>query len=140
MLQKEVAERVVARPDTSAYGRLAVLCQWRSSARIAFEVNRNAFVPPPKVTSAVVHLTPGDMPPDVDVKKLDRLTADVFGQRRKILRASLQALPCALAALESCGFASAHPAETHTATEFTSVPRLLRQQYTLTTFPTSTPF
>src|SRR3546814_16903305 len=50
MLQKEVAERVVARPDTSTYGRLAVLCQWRSSARIAFEVNRNAFVPPPKVT------------------------------------------------------------------------------------------
>src|SRR3546814_14722320 len=53
MLQKEVAERVVARPDTSAYGRLAVLCQWRSSARLAFEVNRNAFVPPPKVTSPV---------------------------------------------------------------------------------------
>src|SRR3546814_14180418 len=91
MLQKEVAERVFARPDTSTYGRLAVLCQWRSSARIAFEVNRNAFVPPPKVTSAVVHLTPGDMPPDVDVKQLERLTAAAFGQRRKMLRASLKA-------------------------------------------------
>lgn len=125
MLQKEVAERVVARPDTSAYGRLAVLCQWRSSARIAFEVNRNAFVPPPKVTSAVVHLTPGDMPPDVDVKQLERLTATAFGQRRKMLRASLKAMPGALAALESCGIDSARRAETLSVAEFTSVARLL---------------
>lgn len=125
MLQKEVAERVVARPDTSAYGRLAVLSQWRSSARIAFEVNRNAFVPPPKVTSAVVHLTPGEMPPDVDVKQLERLTAAAFGQRRKMLRASLKAMSGALAALESCGIDSARRAETLSVTEFTSVARLL---------------
>src|SRR3546814_20642565 len=58
MLQKEVADRVVARPDTSTYGRLAVLCQWRSSAPIAFEVNRNASVPPPTFLLAWVPLTP----------------------------------------------------------------------------------
>src|SRR3546814_12513902 len=112
MLQKEVAERVFARPDTSTYGRLAVLCQWRSSARIAFEVNRNAFVPPPKVTSAVVHLTPGDMPPDVDVIQLERLTAAAFGQRRKMLRASLTAMPVALVAPDSCGLGSSSRADT----------------------------
>src|SRR3546814_19922200 len=112
MLQKEVAERVFARPDTSTYGRLAVLCQWRSSARIAFEVNRNAFVPPPTVTSAVIHLTPGDMPPDVDETQLARLTAAAFGQRRKILLSTLTAIPAALAAPKSIRIPSAPRANT----------------------------
>src|SRR5690606_8694085 len=58
MFQQEVAERIVARPGSSAYGRLSVLAQWRTDARIALKVHRSAFVPPPKVMSAVVHLTP----------------------------------------------------------------------------------
>lgn len=128
MLQKEVAERIVARPDSSAYGRLAILAQWRCTARIAFEVNRNAFVPPPKVTSAIVHLAPADMPPGVSVAILERLTAAAFGQRRKMLRASLKAMPGALAALEACGIDSARRAETLSVSEFVSVARVLTSE------------
>ena len=62
MFQKEVAERIVARQNSGAYGRLSVAAQWRSNARIAMNVNRSAFVPPPKVTSAVVHIVPADEP------------------------------------------------------------------------------
>lgn len=125
MLQKEVAERIVARPDSNAYGRLAILAQWRCTARIAFEVNRNAFVPPPKVTSAIVHLVPSEMPQGVSVNILERLTAAAFGQRRKMLRASLKGLPGALQALEVCGIDSARRAETLSVTEFVSVARVL---------------
>src|SRR6185437_16183976 len=56
MFQREVAERIVARPKTEAYGRLSVLAQWRSSTKILFDVSRSAFVPPPKITSSVVRL------------------------------------------------------------------------------------
>ncbi len=66
MFQKEVAERIVAQAGSAAYGRLSVAAQWRSSPRIAMSVNRSAFVPPPKVTSAVVHITPAPMPEGVD--------------------------------------------------------------------------
>lgn len=125
MLQKEVAERIVARPDTSAYGRLAVLAQWRTEARIAFEVNRNAFVPPPKVTSAIIHIKPAEMPAGVSVKMLERLTAAAFGQRRKMLRASLKGLPGALDALETCGIDSARRAETLGVDQFVAIARVL---------------
>lgn len=128
MLQKEVAERIVARPDTAAYGRLAVLSQWRTAPRIAFDVNRNAFVPPPKVTSAIVHFVPSDMPEGVRVKTLERLTAAAFGQRRKMLRASLKGLPGALTALEACGIDSARRAETLSVAEFVAVARTLGSQ------------
>lgn len=128
MLQKEVAERIVARPDTAAYGRLAVLSQWRTAPRIAFDVNRNAFVPPPKVTSAIVHFVPSDMPEGVRVKTLERLTAAAFGQRRKMLRASLKGLPGALSALEACGIDSARRAETLSVAEFVAVARALGSQ------------
>jgi 16S rRNA (adenine1518-N6/adenine1519-N6)-dimethyltransferase len=128
MLQKEVAERIVARPDTAAYGRLAVLSQWRTAPRIAFDVNRNAFVPPPKVTSAIVHFVPSDMPEGVRVKTLERLTAAAFGQRRKMLRASLKGLPGALTALEACGIDSARRAETLSVGEFVAVARALGSQ------------
>lgn len=125
MLQKEVAERVVARPDTGAYGRLSVLAQWRCAARIAFEVNRNAFVPPPKVTSAIIHITPADMPGGVQIRTIERLTAAAFGQRRKMLRASLKAMPGAVEALEACGIDSARRAETLSVAEFVQVARML---------------
>ncbi|MFN3387676.1 MAG: 16S rRNA (adenine(1518)-N(6)/adenine(1519)-N(6))-dimethyltransferase RsmA, partial [Allosphingosinicella sp.] len=86
MFQQEVAERIVAPPGGSAYGRLAVLAQWRSAARIAMKVHRSAFVPPPKVMSAVVHIVPGEAPEGVRAATLERLTAAAFGQRRKMLR------------------------------------------------------
>ena len=92
MFQKEVAERIVAKPNTSDYGRLAVLAQWRARPRIAFEVPRQAFTPPPKVTSAVVHLEPCEPVADVPLKSLELVTAAAFGQRRKMLRASLKSL------------------------------------------------
>lgn len=92
MFQKEVAQRIVAEPGTGAYGRLAVIAGWRTEARIMFEVPARAFTPPPKVTSAVVHLVPRDMPLAVDVRKLERVTAAAFGQRRKMLRQSLKSI------------------------------------------------
>ncbi|MBB98779.1 MAG: 16S rRNA (adenine(1518)-N(6)/adenine(1519)-N(6))-dimethyltransferase [Rhodobacteraceae bacterium] len=92
MFQKEVAERIVATPGSKAYGRLGVLAGWRCHATIAFDVGPKAFTPPPKVTSAVVHLTPRATPLPCDLKALERVTAAAFGQRRKMLRASLKSL------------------------------------------------
>jgi 16S rRNA (adenine1518-N6/adenine1519-N6)-dimethyltransferase len=123
MFQKEVAERIVAKPDSPAYGRLAVLAQWRSSARIAMTVHRSAFVPPPKVMSAVVHIVPGPQPERVGVRTIEALTASAFGQRRKMLRQSLKGLPGALAALETVGIDPARRAETLTVDEFVRVAR-----------------
>ncbi|CAM5405540.1 16S rRNA (adenine1518-N6/adenine1519-N6)-dimethyltransferase [Aquamicrobium terrae] len=92
MFQREVAERIVAGPGDEAYGRLGVLAGWRTQARIAFDVPRQAFTPPPKVTSSVVHLVPRTAPLPVDVTTLGRLTQAAFGQRRKMLRQSLKGL------------------------------------------------
>lgn len=93
MFQKEVAERIVAQPGTKAYGRLAILAQWRAEARIAMSLPPEAFLPPPKVQSAVVHLTALPDPRfAADAAKLSALTAKAFGQRRKMLRASLRGL------------------------------------------------
>jgi 16S rRNA (adenine1518-N6/adenine1519-N6)-dimethyltransferase len=93
MFQKEVAERVCAKPGESAYGRLAVLSQWRTTARILFAVSRHAFVPPPNVTAAVVRIDPLAEPRyPAEVGTLERVTAAAFGQRRKMLRTSLKSL------------------------------------------------
>ena len=92
MFQKEVGERITASPDDDHYGRLAVLAGWRTEARMAFDVPPQAFSPPPKVTSTVVHLTPRANPIDCDAKKLGRVTEAAFGQRRKMLRQSLKSL------------------------------------------------
>jgi 16S rRNA (adenine1518-N6/adenine1519-N6)-dimethyltransferase len=91
MFQREVAERIVAAPGDKQYGRLGVLCGWRTTARIAFNVDRNAFVPPPNVTSSVVHLTPKAGPGDVAVRDVEAVTKAAFGQRRKMIRQSLKA-------------------------------------------------
>ena len=90
MCQREVADRIVAKPGTDAYGRLAILAQWRCEARIAMPVHRSAFTPPPKVMSAVVHLTPKEQPAGVRMATLEALTGAAFGQRRKMLRQSLK--------------------------------------------------
>lgn len=92
MFQKEVAQRIVAEPGQKAYGRLSVLAQWRAQARIAFEVSPQAFTPPPKVTSAIVSVSPGDPICDAPLASIERVTAAAFGQRRKMLRQSLKAL------------------------------------------------
>jgi 16S rRNA (adenine1518-N6/adenine1519-N6)-dimethyltransferase len=93
MFQKEVAERIVARPGSKAYGRLAVLAQWRCEARIVLTLPPEAFTPPPKVSSAVVHLTALPVPRHpADPAVLSRVVAAAFNQRRKMLRASLRGL------------------------------------------------
>lgn len=93
MFQREVAERIVAAPGSKAYGRLSILAQWRARARIAFDLPPRAFTPPPKVTSAVVHLARLDEPRfPADPAVLSRVVALAFGQRRKMLRASLRSL------------------------------------------------
>jgi 16S rRNA (adenine1518-N6/adenine1519-N6)-dimethyltransferase len=125
MFQLEVAERIVAAPDTSAYGRLAVLAQWRTHARLAMKVHRSAFTPPPKVMSAVVHITPADQPEGIEPRILSRLTADGFGQRRKMLRQSLKGFPGALDALAAQGIESTRRAETLTVAEWVGVARML---------------
>ena len=125
MFQKEVAQRIVAPPGSEHYGRLAVAAQWRASPSIAMSVNRSAFVPPPKVTSAVVHIVPREMPDGVDPRVLERLTETAFGQRRKMLRSSLKAMPGALAALEALGIDSERRAETLSVAEFVAAAKLL---------------
>ncbi|WIV51884.1 16S rRNA (adenine(1518)-N(6)/adenine(1519)-N(6))-dimethyltransferase RsmA [Marivivens sp. LCG002] len=91
MFQKEVAERIVAKPGSKAYGRLALLAQWRADARIVIDLPPQAFTPPPKVSSAVVHLTALPAPRfEADAQTLSRVVAAAFNQRRKMLRASLK--------------------------------------------------
>ncbi len=93
MFQREVAERITAKPGSAQYGRLSVLAAWRTRARILFGVNRSAFVPPPSVTSAVVQIEPLSEPvAPADLDALEKITAAAFGQRRKMLRQSLKPL------------------------------------------------
>jgi len=125
MFQQEVAARIVARPGSPAYGRLAVLAQWRSEARLAMKVHRSAFVPPPKVMSALVHLVPKAALAGVRAATLEKLTGAAFGQRRKMLRQSLKGLPGALDALAALGIDPARRAETLAIDEFTAIARAL---------------
>ncbi|TNJ44004.1 16S rRNA (adenine(1518)-N(6)/adenine(1519)-N(6))-dimethyltransferase RsmA [Phaeobacter sp. B1627] len=97
MFQREVAERIVAQPGSKAYGRLALLAQWRSDARIVMSLPPGAFTPPPKVSSAVVHLTALPEPRfPADAAVLSRVVAAAFNQRRKMLRASLKGISPAI--------------------------------------------
>jgi 16S rRNA (adenine1518-N6/adenine1519-N6)-dimethyltransferase len=92
MFQREVAERIVATPGSKAFGRLGVLAGWRTEARIAFNVDRSAFTPPPKVTSSVVLLKPRPVDGTLPVAALEAVTRAAFGQRRKMVRQSLKSL------------------------------------------------
>jgi 16S rRNA (adenine1518-N6/adenine1519-N6)-dimethyltransferase len=125
MFQKEVAERLVAGPGSAAYGRLSIAAQWRSRPRLAMTVNRSAFVPPPKVTSAVVHIVPAEQPVGVDAKVMERLTEAAFGQRRKMLRSSLKRMPGALAAAERLRIDAQRRAETLGVDEWIALARAL---------------
>ncbi|NVN30077.1 ribosomal RNA small subunit methyltransferase A, partial [Endobacter medicaginis] len=118
MFQLEVAERICAAPDTDAYGRLAVLAQWVCTTDIVLRVPPGAFVPPPKVWSAVVRLTPREKQPDpVLFGAMERLTAAAFGQRRKMLRGALAGLG-GEALLERAGIDPRRRAETLSVAEF----------------------
>lgn len=123
MFQREVADRIVAPPGTDAYGRLAVLAQWRAAARIAMPVHRSAFTPPPKVMSAVVSIVPTNAPEGVALSALERLTAAGFGQRRKMLRQSLRGVPGAAEALAAAGVDPTRRAETVTIAEWIAMAR-----------------
>ncbi len=92
MFQREVGLRIVADADDDHYGRLGVLCGWRTNSRMAFDVPPQAFTPPPKVTSSVVHLEPIANPIPCAVTSLEKVTHAAFGQRRKMLRQSLKPL------------------------------------------------
>lgn len=125
MFQREVADRIVAAPGSDAYGRLSILAQWRSAARIAMPVHRSAFTPPPKVMSAVVHITPIAQPEGTSTSTLESITAAAFGQRRKMLRQSLRSLCGGLGALEATGIDSARRAETLSISEFIQLAQAL---------------
>ncbi|GGD90743.1 ribosomal RNA small subunit methyltransferase A [Tsuneonella deserti] len=125
MFQQEVAQRIVAEPGSDAYGRLAVLAQWRAVPRIALKVHRSAFTPPPKVMSAIVHIVPRAMPPGVNARTLGRVTEAAFGQRRKMLRQSLKGVPGALDALASLGIDPQRRAETLSVEDFVAIAREL---------------
>ena len=125
MFQQEVAERIVAATDSSAYGRLAILAQWRCSTRIAMRVHRSAFTPPPKVQSAVVHITPAVMPEGVDPRRLSQLTAAAFGQRRKMLRQSIKGVPGAAQAIDDLKIDATRRAETLSVEDFVAIARIL---------------
>jgi 16S rRNA (adenine1518-N6/adenine1519-N6)-dimethyltransferase len=113
MFQREVAERIVAdERDRANYGRLGVLCGWRTQARILFDVPPSAFVPPPKVTSSVVLLRPRPDPLPCRVQALEAATRAAFGQRRKMLRQSLKSLtPSPAALIEAAGLSETARAE-----------------------------
>ncbi len=117
MFQKEVGQRIVADEDDDHYGRLGVLAGWRTTAHMVFDVPPQAFTPPPKVTSTVVHLTPRQNPLPCDVTKLERVTHAAFGQRRKMLRQSVKSLG-GEALLMKAGIDPARRAETLSVEEF----------------------
>lgn len=129
MFQKEVAERIIAHPGTKAYGRLAVIAQWRTEAHIGMRLGPEAFTPPPKVASAVVHFRPRAIPqPTCSAVTLGRVTAAAFGQRRKMLRQSLKtltAMPELL--LAKAGIAPEERAERLSVAQFATLAQIIDQ-------------
>ena len=126
MFQREVAERIVAKENDEAYGRLAVLANWRAETKILFDISPAAFVPQPKVTSSVVRLVPRSAPEPCDRRALEQVAAAAFGQRRKMLRQSLKSLsvdPARLAA--AAGVDATRRAETIPVSGFVAMAREL---------------
>ena len=125
MFQREVAERIVAQPNTEHYERLSVLAQWRATAKILFDVWRSAFVPPPKITSSIVRLEPLAVPvAPAKLKDLERVTQAAFGQRRKMLRQSLKTVASdAEALIAQAGLDPTARAETLSVSDFAALAR-----------------
>lgn len=126
MFQKEVADRLVARPGSKAYGRLSVITQWRADARVQFNLPPRAFTPPPKVESTVVRLTPRPDPEPAEWRAVEQVTAAAFGQRRKMLRQSLKSLGDAEGLLEETGIPPTARAEEVDVAGFAALARALR--------------
>ncbi|MEM6712326.1 MAG: 16S rRNA (adenine(1518)-N(6)/adenine(1519)-N(6))-dimethyltransferase RsmA [Pseudomonadota bacterium] len=130
MLQKEVAERVIAQPGSKTYGRLSVLAGWRTAAAKVFDVPASAFVPPPKVTSSVVHLRPLANPLPCLAHDLEQVTAAAFGQRRKMIRQSLKTLslgPKLAELLDEVGLDGSERAETLNVETYAALARAYRR-------------
>jgi 16S rRNA (adenine1518-N6/adenine1519-N6)-dimethyltransferase len=130
MFQREVAERIVAKPATRSYGRLSVLAQWRTQPRLLFDVHPRAFTPPPKITSAVVRLDPIEEPvAPAELGDLEAVTAAAFGQRRKMLRQSLKSLAAVPETLlQTAGIDPTARPEHLTVSQFAALARALRSQ------------
>lgn len=129
MFQKEVVDRLAASPGSPSYGRLSVITQWRCQVRPLFNVAREAFTPPPKVTSTVVRIEPRPQPlADIAMTTLERVTAAAFGQRRKMLRSSLRALGDAESLLAQAGIAPTLRAEDLDLDAFCALTRALEHQ------------
>lgn len=124
MFQKEVAQRIVANAGDDAYGRLGVLCSWRTHAELMFDISRLAFTPPPKVTSSVIYITPKSNPLDVQLSKLETVTKFAFGQRRKMLRQSIKPLG-GQELLDQAGIDGTRRAETLSLAEFVALAKLI---------------
>jgi len=123
MFQREVAERIVAKPDGEHYGRLSVLAQWRVTVKILFDVSRSAFVPPPSVTSSIVRLEPLAEPvAPCELRDLEKVTQAAFGQRRKMLRQSLKSL-LGEDAIRAAGIDPTARAETLSVPDFAALAR-----------------
>jgi 16S rRNA (adenine1518-N6/adenine1519-N6)-dimethyltransferase len=128
MFQREVAERITAKPGSEHYGRLSVLASWRTGAKILFDVNRSAFVPPPSVTSSIVRIEPlAQALAPCALEKLEAVTAAAFGQRRKMLRQSLKSLG-GEALLERAGIDPTARPESLDVTQFAALARALDRQ------------
>jgi 16S rRNA (adenine1518-N6/adenine1519-N6)-dimethyltransferase len=129
MFQREVAERIVARENEEAYGRLGVLSNWRAETKILFDIAPAAFVPQPQVTSSVVRLVPRDKPEACERRLLEQVAAAAFGQRRKMLRQSLKSLPADPALLTAAaGIDPTRRAETVPISGFAAMARELAAQ------------
>ena len=126
MFQKEVAQRIVARPGGKTWGRLGVLSDWRVEADIAFDLPPQAFTPPPKVTSSVISVLPRRAPLPVDIKQLELVTRTAFGQRRKMLRQSLKPIG-GQALLDQVGIAGTARAEELDSEDFVALANALAQ-------------
>lgn len=128
MFQREVAERVVAKPDTKSYGRLSVLSQWRAKPKILFDVSPRAFTPPPKVTSSILHIEPLAEPvAPARLSDLEAVTAAGFGHRRKMLRQSLKSLtPDAEVLVRAAGLDPTARAENLSVSDFAALARTYR--------------
>lgn len=125
MFQKEVADRLVALPGGKSYGRLSVITQWRATARVLLTLPPRAFTPPPKVESAVVHLTAREAPEPADWAAMERVTAAAFGQRRKMLRQSLKSLGAVEPLLAAAGLDGTERAEEIPVAGFAAMARAL---------------
>jgi 16S rRNA (adenine1518-N6/adenine1519-N6)-dimethyltransferase len=123
MFQKEVADRLTASPGNKTYGRLSVLAQWLCHTNHEFDIARTAFTPPPKVESTLVTLTPREEPLAADWHNFEKVTGAAFGQRRKMLRASLKSLNVDL---ESLGIDPTARAETLSIDQFCTIARSIK--------------